>query len=83
MADPHEMVFAKGIFTATIGARNMMVRGLKNSAFSKNVELTIDTDKGLFSSNYRITLKGKRSAVEAIIAEIKSIEAQLATSEEE
>lgn len=63
--------------------KGSVISRIKNYAFYRNISVSIDEDKGLIESNFRIALTGKRDDVQAILDNIKFLFEQLNNDEDE
>ena len=59
------MITGKFTFEAGVLVRNLAVSRIKSLAFSHDLDITIDEDRGFFSSNYRVKFSGKDKNVYA------------------
>ncbi len=61
-------------FIVEIGclARKAFKREIKNFAFQKDVEVDIDETRGIFFSTLRITLRGQKSDVHAVMNAVRN-----------
>ena len=53
-------------FSAGMVVRKTIVSEIKNAAFKAGVNIVVEEDKGLLSSNYRVRLSGEEVVVKSL-----------------
>ena len=57
--------------TAGFAIRGQVISALKNRAFTQDLTITVDEDKGFLESNYRVVVSGSNEEISAFSEWVK------------